>query len=59
LPKPLLKAYSDGGAAGYVIPFEEMMNAYYQARGWNSETGEPFSTKLEELGLIGLANSST
>jgi aldehyde:ferredoxin oxidoreductase len=59
LPKPLLKAYEEGGAAGYVIPFEEMMAAYYLARGWNSETGEPLQTKLEELGLIGLANSST
>lgn len=59
LPKPLLKAYEEGGAAGYVIPFEEMIAAYYLARGWNSETGEPLQTKLEELGLIGLANSST
>ncbi len=51
LPQPLLRAYEDGGAAGYVIPFEEMMAAYYQARGWDPETGAPRPEKLEELGL--------
>jgi aldehyde:ferredoxin oxidoreductase len=55
LPKPLLRAYEDGGAAGYVIPFEEMMSAYYAARGWDAETGAPLPTKLAELGL-GWAN---
>ena len=31
LPKPLLQAYAEGGAAGFVIPFDEMMAGYYQA----------------------------
>ena len=52
LPKPLLRAYEEGGAAGYVIPFGEMMAAYYAARGWDEETGIPLSAKLDELGLI-------
>jgi aldehyde:ferredoxin oxidoreductase len=51
LPKPLLQAYQDGGAAGYVIPFEEMMSAYYAARGWDAETGAPLPETLAKLGL--------
>jgi aldehyde:ferredoxin oxidoreductase len=51
LPKPLLRAYMDGGAAGYVIPFNEMMSAYYAARDWDAATGRPNMNKLLELGL--------
>jgi aldehyde:ferredoxin oxidoreductase len=54
LPKPLLQPYADGGAAGYVIPFDEMMDAYYEARSWNKETGRPNQDKLKELGLANL-----
>jgi aldehyde:ferredoxin oxidoreductase len=55
LPKPLLQGYKDGGAAGYIIPFDEMMLAYYSARNWDPVTGVPNEEKLIELGLIGLA----
>lgn len=55
LPKPLLQAVQEGGAAGYVIPFEEMLAAYYTARKWDAKTGAPNVQKLNELGLIGLA----
>jgi aldehyde:ferredoxin oxidoreductase len=51
LPKPFLRPYADGGAAGYSIPFDEMMSAYYTARGWDAETGKPNIRKLLELGL--------
>jgi aldehyde:ferredoxin oxidoreductase len=51
LPKALLKPYSDGGSAGYVIPFDEMIEAYYKARGWNAATGYPQKAKLKSLGL--------
>jgi aldehyde:ferredoxin oxidoreductase len=51
LPKPLLEALPDGGAAGYILPFDEMMSAYYAARGWDSQTGQPLGQKLDELGL--------
>ncbi|GAB4482408.1 MAG: aldehyde ferredoxin oxidoreductase family protein [Anaerolineales bacterium] len=51
LPKPLLQAYADGGAAGYLIPFDEMMTAYYSARGWDEKSGAPSVQKLDELGL--------
>jgi aldehyde:ferredoxin oxidoreductase len=51
LPEALLTPYEDGGSAGYRIPFEEMLAAYYAARGWDSETGMPTAEKLAELGI--------
>jgi len=56
LPKALLEPYPDGGAAGYKIPFEEMLAAYYAARGWDPETGRPTKEKLLALGLADVAN---
>ena len=51
LPKPILEALPDGGAEGYVIPFEEMLIVYYKARGWDWSTGYPSVEKLRSLGL--------
>jgi aldehyde:ferredoxin oxidoreductase len=51
LPKALLEPYTDGGSEGYRIPFDEMLNAYYAARGWDPDTGYPSIEKLNELGL--------
>lgn len=51
LPKDLLKPYASGGAAGYVIPFVEMLDAYYDARGWDKLSGKPSKEKLHYLGL--------
>jgi aldehyde:ferredoxin oxidoreductase len=51
LPKALLEPYPDGGSAGYVIPFAEMLVAYYEARDWDPETGYPSPAKLSALGL--------
>lgn len=51
LPKPLLEPLPDGGAAGYTIPLEEMLQAYYLARDWDPETGYPSPAKLRALGL--------
>jgi aldehyde:ferredoxin oxidoreductase len=56
LPKALLEPYPDGGAAGYKIPFEEMLAAYYAARGWDPATGRPSKEKLLALGLADVAN---
>jgi len=51
LPKALLEeAYQDGGAAGYKIPLQEMLQAYYMVRGWDPETGRPLKEKLLSLG---------
>lgn len=51
LPQPLLEPLPDGGAAGYKIPLDEMLQAYYAARGWDSQTGYPSPAKLRALGL--------
>jgi aldehyde:ferredoxin oxidoreductase len=51
LPKPLLKLLPDGGAAGFVIPFDSMLDAYYLARSWDMDTGFPSKEKLIGLDL--------
>ncbi len=51
LPKAFYEPYKDGGSAGYVPPFTEMLEAYYLARGWDLETGRPTREKLITLGL--------
>jgi aldehyde:ferredoxin oxidoreductase len=53
IPKAFLRPYSDHPSAsdGYVPDFQNMMNAYYSARGWDQQTGYP---KVEKLKLLGL-----
>lgn len=51
LPKAFLNPLPDGGSAGFTIPFEKMLKAYYLARGWDDNTGIPTKKKLIELGL--------
>lgn len=55
LPKALLEPYAEGGAADFVIPFDEMIKAYYAARGWDPGTGRPTKKKLKSLGLDDIA----
>jgi len=55
LPKTLLEPYAEGGSAGYEIPFDEMIKAYYAARGWDPGSGRPTREKLESLGLKDVA----
>jgi len=55
LPKALLEPFSDGGSAGFVPDIQGMLSAYYQARGWDVETGKPSREKLLELGLEDVA----
>ena len=45
----------DGGAAGILPDMELIMAEYYEARGWDPETGAPLREKLEALGLSELA----
>ena len=56
LPKAMLEPFPDGGSAGYVPDFEAMLLAYYQARGWDPETGKPSRTKLQQLELDAVAH---
>ena len=55
LPKALLEPFPDGGSAGFVLDFEGMLSAYYEARGWDLETGKPSPQKLIELELEDVA----
>jgi aldehyde:ferredoxin oxidoreductase len=55
LPKALLTPFPDGGSAGYVPDIQVMLAAYYEARGWDKETGKPSREKLGELGLEDMA----
>jgi aldehyde:ferredoxin oxidoreductase len=56
LPKAMLTPFPDGGSAGYVPDLKAMLAAYYQARGWDAETGKPMREKLNELGMGDIAS---
>jgi aldehyde:ferredoxin oxidoreductase len=51
LPKALLEPFPEGGSAGFVPDIQGMLSAYYEARGWDPETGKPSHEKLSQLGL--------
>jgi aldehyde:ferredoxin oxidoreductase len=42
---------SKGSAAGYVFEADTLLADYYQARGWDPETGNPKNETLTKLGL--------
>jgi len=51
LPKRLThEPFSEGPAKGKVVHLEEMLEEYYQVRGWTAE-GIPTEAKKKELGL--------
>ncbi len=51
LPKALLEPLTTGGSAGFVPDLQGMLYAYYDARGWDLQTGFPMPAKLQTLGL--------
>ncbi|MBT9141005.1 MAG: hypothetical protein DDT30_01591 [Dehalococcoidia bacterium] len=53
LPKRLLEdPMPEGAAKGHVVEkLDEMLDAYYEFRGRDKETGKPTPEKLKELGL--------
>lgn len=55
LPPALLEPLPDGGAAGYRIPFDDMLAAYYAVRDWDAATGRPRAARLRQLGLDDLS----
>src|SRR6266545_6467182 len=55
LPKALLEPYKEGGSAGFVPDFPAMLNAYYEARGWDLDSGKPSKEKLLDLRLDDVA----
>jgi len=48
LPKRLL---IEKGKAGNIVKLDEMLGEYYQARGWNPNSGTPTPERLSCLGL--------
>ena len=55
LPKVFLEPHREGGAAGFALDIDGMLSAYYEARGWDTQTGRPSKEKLVELGLPEIA----
>ena len=55
LPKTLLQPYPSGGSEGYTPDIQGMLYTYYEARGWDFETGYPSREKLLSLGLDDVA----
>ena len=51
LPKALLDPFKSGGSAGFTINIDDMLAAYYEARGWDARSGKPSADKLIQLGL--------
>jgi len=50
LPRKMFQAAAEGGRAGKVPPFEDMLRDYYEMRGWDAD-GVPADATLERLGL--------
>ena len=50
LPKKMFKAARAGFRAGKISPFKELIEDYYELRGWD-ETGQPRDDTLGRLGL--------
>ncbi|MHC4742510.1 MAG: aldehyde ferredoxin oxidoreductase family protein [Planctomycetota bacterium] len=50
LPKKMYKSAKEGFRAGKHIPFEQLMNEYYELRGWD-EDGVPTKETLESLDI--------
>jgi len=44
----------DGPLKGQTVDLSPLLDDYYEARGWDSQTGLVPKSKLEELGLIGI-----
>jgi aldehyde:ferredoxin oxidoreductase len=52
LPERFIKEpVPDGPSKGQVFEMDVLLDDYYQARGWDVETGNPTQEKLDELGL--------
>ncbi|MEJ2716389.1 MAG: aldehyde ferredoxin oxidoreductase family protein [Deltaproteobacteria bacterium] len=52
LPKRLLdEPLPDGPAQGLTVDLEPLLDAYYESRGWDKQTGVPTVAKLRELSL--------
>jgi aldehyde:ferredoxin oxidoreductase len=50
MPKKMLQPAKEGFRAGKIPPFKELMEDYYNLRGWD-ENGEPSQRIIDRLGL--------
>ncbi|MGA2110521.1 MAG: aldehyde ferredoxin oxidoreductase family protein [Anaerolineales bacterium] len=51
LPVEFSRPLPDGGAAGYVPDFDQLVSDYNEVRGWDPSTGKPLADTLRRLGL--------
>ncbi len=51
LPGIVTRPYAEGSNAGFVPDVDKYLKEYYDARGWDWDTGRPAEKKLAELGL--------
>lgn len=53
LPKMFRQPYEDGQGEleSFIVPFDEMREAYYRAREWDLQSGKPLPNKLRQLDL--------
>ncbi|MFC1885473.1 aldehyde ferredoxin oxidoreductase family protein [Thermodesulfobacteriota bacterium] len=57
LPDRFLKeSLPEGESKGHVVNLDLMLDEYYEARGWDRETGFPSKNKMKSLGLDEAAN---
>ncbi|OGO26889.1 MAG: hypothetical protein A2W33_04640 [Chloroflexi bacterium RBG_16_52_11] len=58
LPKAFLEPYAESGRGsnGFVPDIDAMLEAYYQIRGWDLQTGFPIPSKLNDLNLDWVVN---
>jgi aldehyde:ferredoxin oxidoreductase len=57
LPERFLKeSLPEGDSKGHVVNLDLMLDEYYEARGWDGESGFPSKEKLKALGLDEAAN---
>jgi len=45
-----------GASKGQVVNLDLMLDEYYEARGWDKDSGFPMREKLERLGLKAVAD---
>jgi len=47
-----------GPSAGSVVELEPMLDEYYEARGWDKDSGIPKDSTLKRLGISGLVDGA-
>ena len=55
-PRFLTEPLTSGAAQGHTFELDEMLDQYYEARGWDKSTGYPTRSALESLGLTTVAD---